>query len=73
MAGLCTRNVSAGVGRDGIRVETAKGYLLAIARSVAHDRSRFASAGPMQVAAPIRRRSWIPGSYRHGTVTPVRS
>ena len=31
------------VGRDRIRVETAKAYLLAIARNLARDRGRFAS------------------------------
>jgi RNA polymerase sigma-70 factor (ECF subfamily) len=34
------------VGRDRIRVQTAKGYLLAIARNLAHDRGRFASRWP---------------------------
>jgi RNA polymerase sigma factor (sigma-70 family) len=45
------------VGRDRIRIETAKGYLLAIARNLAHDRGRFASRWtdaevPTQVVAP---------------------
>ncbi|MEP6915679.1 MAG: RNA polymerase sigma factor [Acidobacteriota bacterium] len=45
------------VGRDRIRVETAKAYLLAIARNLAHDRGRFASRwpdteAPDQVIAP---------------------
>ena len=34
------------VGRDRIRVETAKAYLLAIARNLARDRGRFASRWP---------------------------
>ena len=34
------------VGRDRIRVATAKAYLLAIARNLAHDRGRFASRWP---------------------------
>jgi RNA polymerase sigma-70 factor, ECF subfamily len=34
------------VGRDRIRTETAKAYLLAIARNLAHDRGRFASRWP---------------------------
>ena len=33
-------------GRDRIRVETAKAYLLAIARNLARDRGRFASRWP---------------------------
>src|SRR4051812_24381198 len=45
------------VGRERIRVETAKGYLVAIARNLAHDRGRFASRWtgaevPTQVVAP---------------------
>jgi RNA polymerase sigma-70 factor (ECF subfamily) len=34
------------VGRDRIRLETTKAYLLAIARNLAHDRERFASRWP---------------------------
>lgn len=34
------------VGRDRIRMETAKAYLLAIARNLARDRGRFASRWP---------------------------
>lgn len=34
------------VGRDTIRTETAKAYLLAIARNLARDRGRFASRWP---------------------------
>ena len=34
------------VGRERLRVETAKAYLLAIARNLAHDRGRFTSRWP---------------------------
>jgi RNA polymerase sigma-70 factor (ECF subfamily) len=44
-------------GRSSIRVATAKGYLLAIARNLAHDRKRFA-------------RRWAAGAMPERTVRP---
>jgi RNA polymerase sigma factor (sigma-70 family) len=63
-------------GRDAVRVETAKAYLLAIARNLCRDRGRSAQrwrAAPMPDRAVVvleRRRRVVDGIRDHGPANP---